>query len=194
MEDAPSSGSDPESWVATHGDALFAYCLPRVRDREAAEDLVQETFLAALQGAAGFRGDAQERTWLIGILRNKVADHHRRRCRERTVGSDHDDSDPVVDGFFDATDHFQRPPGDWGIDPARAADDHEFWDIVRGCLGTMPTRLAGVFTLRVIEEVDPEQVCKDLAVTPTNLWVMLHRARARLRECLEQRWFNGGAS
>lgn len=184
----PARASDPSGWVEAHGDALFAYCLQRVRDRDTAEDLVQETFLAALQGAADFRGDAAERTWLIGILRHKLVDHHRKRARERT-GDAGDVADPVVDGAFDATDHFKVHPGAWAVDAGKLADDREFWAVFQACLAAMPTRLAAVFSLRVLEEAEPETVCQELDVTATNLWVMLHRARARLRTCLEERWF-----
>lgn len=190
MSDSPTlRTTDPSGWVAAHGDALFSYCVQRVRDRSTAEDLVQETFLGALQGAADFRGDAAERTWLIGILRNKLVDHHRRRARERLSSGADDLTDPLVDEAFDHTDHFKRHPASWSVDGAALADNAEFWQVFQGCLGAMPSRLAAVFSLRVLDEVEPEVVCQELAVTPTNLWVMLHRARARLRTCLEDHWF-----
>ena len=180
--------SNPATWIASHGDVLFAYCLARVRDRATAEDLVQETFLAALQAAGGFRGDAAERTWLIGILRHKVIDHHRRRARERGAG-DGDATDAVVDGWFDGTDHWRQAPSRWQPDASTLADDREFWTIAHACLAAMPTRLASAFTLRLMEDLPAEEVCKELEISPTNLWVMLHRARARLRDCLERHWF-----
>ena len=189
----PAGSADAaDRWVAAHADALFAYCLPRVRDRDAAEDVVQETFLAALQGAAAFRGDAAERTWLIGIMRHKIVDLHRRRARERQQPGG-DGEDALVDSWFDDTDHWKKPPAAWCLDPAALADNREFWEVVQGCMGAMPTRLAATFTLRVMEEAEAETVCQELAITPTNLWVMLHRARARLRACLEERWFGGDA-
>lgn len=180
--------SDPATWVDTHGAALIAYAAPRVRDQQTAEDLVQETFLAALQ-ADNFRGDAQERTWLISILRNKICDHFRRLARERTNPAG-EEVDQVVDGMFaKGMEHWTKEPASWLVDDEALLSKREFWDVFHGCLGALPSRQAAAFVLRMMEDVDAERVCQDLDITATNLWVMLHRARSRLRACLEERWF-----
>jgi RNA polymerase sigma-70 factor (ECF subfamily) len=184
----PVARTDPATWVDAHGAALLAYATPRVRDRQIAEDLVQETFLAALQ-AGNFRGDAQERTWLIGILRNKVCDHFRRLARER-VQADGQDADPVADGQFTRVlEAWKTEPGTWVVDDEALVANREFWEVFHTCLGALPSRQAAAFVLRMMEELDAERVCQDLGVSATNLWVMLHRARVRLRACLEERWF-----
>lgn len=188
MDGSPGVRSDPTTWVDTHGAALLAYAVPRVRDQQTAEDLVQETFLAALQ-ADNFRGDAQERTWLISILRNKICDHFRRLARERTHASG-EDVDPVVDGMWaKGMEHWTKEPNRWLVDDEALLSNREFWDIFHACLGALPSRQAAAFVLRMMEDVDAERVCQDLEITATNLWVMLHRARCRLRACLEERWF-----
>lgn len=180
--------SDPEGWLARHGDALFRYARCRLRDQAAAEDLVQETFLAALKAQQDFRGESAERTWLIGILRHKLVDHLRRRCREQPLAPDAE-GDAVVDAMFGADGHFRRPPGQWDADPDELAQRREFWLVFEACRSELPERQAAVFTLRLLEDAEPERICQDLGISATNLWVLLHRARTRLRACLEANWF-----
>jgi RNA polymerase sigma-70 factor (ECF subfamily) len=185
---ARSPASDPNEWVDQHGDALFSYALLRVRDRNVAEELVQETFLAAIQAADGFRGRSAERTWLMGILKHKLIDHLRRSSREQPMSAA-DGSDAALDSLFKRNGMWQTRPGDWEPDPSELLEQGEFWGVFRHCLGELPERVAAVFTLRVVDETEPDEVCKVLGITPTNLWVVLHRARARLRRCLELNWF-----
>lgn len=190
MDGKPDVRSDPATWVDAHGAALLAYAMPRVRDQQTAEDLVQETFLAALQ-AANFRGDAQERTWLIGILRNKICDHFRRLARERAQPGG-DTIDVVEDSQFAphmGSDGWAKEPAKWIVDDEALLANREFWEVFHACLGGLPSRQAAAFVLRMMEDVDAERVCQDLDITATNLWVTLHRARCRLRACLEERWF-----
>jgi RNA polymerase sigma-70 factor (TIGR02943 family) len=187
----PAMRSDPATWVDAHGAALLAYAVPRVRDQQTAEDLVQETFLAALK-AGNFRGDAQERTWLVSILRNKICDHFRRLARERTHAGG-DGNDPVEDAWYGThlgmMERWTSPPKAWLVDEDVLMERREFWQAFHECLRGLPSRQAAAFVLRLMEDVEAEQVCQDLDITETNLWVMLHRARARLRTCLEERWF-----
>ena len=190
MNPAPAApASDPDRLLADHGDALFRYALGRVRDEATAEDLVQETFLAALSARTAFRGESSERTWLIGILRHKLCDHLRKRCLERPLAGDPDAADPVVDGMFAPDGHFVSPPGRWDADPAELSQKAEFWAVFAKCRDSLPSRQAAVFIMRQVDDRPAEEVCQELGITPTNLWVLLHRARLRLRACLEERWF-----
>lgn len=189
----PGAEPRPEAWVEVHGDVLFRYAAARVRDDAAAEDLVQETLLAALEAREGFRGDSSERTWLIGILRHKIVDHLRRMARDPLVaGEGLDAPGEGIESMFKQDGTWARPPGAWGADPAALAEREEFWAVLRACLKALPNRLGQVFALRMMDAADPQEVCKALDVSATNLWVMLHRARARLRACLETHWFGGG--
>lgn len=188
MHTAPMSGPDPEGWVETHGDILFRYALARLGDATAAEDAVQETLIAALQARAGFRAESAERTWLIGILRHKLCDHLRRRCRELPLSAD-EEGDAVVDHMFVADGHWRTPPGSWDGDPARLSEDREFWEVFARCRDALPARQAALFTMRTLDDADPEALCQEFGVSATNLWVLLHRARTRLRACLEEHWF-----
>ena len=178
---------DPEVWVDAHADALFRYALLKVRDSEAAEDLVQETFLAAIQSLESFRGASTLRTWLIGILRHKILDRMRQSARQRTMNEDADDS--LVDDQFDRNGRWIACPGRWQMDPGRLLENQEFWQIFQTCLEALPERLGDAFSIRVMNEIKSEEVCKLLDISSTNLWVMLHRARARLRVCIEVNWF-----
>jgi RNA polymerase sigma-70 factor (ECF subfamily) len=180
--------SDPDGWVEAHGDILFRYALARLGDATAAEDVVQEALVAALQAREGFRGESAERTWLIGILRHKLADHLRRRCRELPLSAD-EEGDAVVDHLFAADGHWRKPPLAWDADPAALEDRREFWEVFTRCRDALPARQAALFTLRTLEEADPEDLCQEFSVSATNLWVLLHRARTRLRACLEEHWF-----
>lgn len=181
-----------ESWVDEHGDYLFRYALPRVRDRHVAEELVQETYLAALKAVGSFRGDSSPRTWLVGLLRRKIADHYRKRSREGE-GESIDTTDLVIDAWFDDKGSWIKWPSRCEMDPAELLQRADFWVVLENCVQALPERLAAAFTLRMMEARESEEVCKVLSITATNLWVALHRARARLRACLEANWFESEA-
>lgn len=183
--------SDPKTWLDEHGDSLFRYAYFRLRDVGLAEDLVQETLLAAYQARSGFAGRSAERTWLIGILKNKVIDHLRKHARELALEDIAQDSD-AIDALFrdDRMRHWRRPPAHWE-NPNEALEHKQFWDVFSDCIDTLPPRQARAFVLCEIEGLDGKEACKVLDVAPSNIWVMLHRARLRLRECLELQWFGG---
>ena len=178
-----------EGWVDEHGHYLFQYALPRVPDRHAAEEIVQETFLAALKGIGSFRGNSSPRTWLVALLRNKIADHYRKHSRDQETDSI-DTSDPTIDAWFDERGSWIRWPNRHEIDPADLQERTDFWLVFEKCLRALPGRMAETFALRVVDDRAPDEVCKVLAITETNLWVALHRARSRLRACLEANWFS----
>ncbi|HYE72150.1 MAG TPA: sigma-70 family RNA polymerase sigma factor [Blastocatellia bacterium] len=191
-----ASDNGPEAWVDLHGDALFRYALLRLRDRSAAEEVVQETFLAALNSYEKFSGHSSERTWLIGILKHKITDHFRRTSRFMPLVQDErDEISSANDRVFFTTgewvDHWHNETGpcDWNATPETALVQTEFRQRLRSCLSALPERLAAAFALREIEGLSSEEVCKVLEITSTNLWVMLHRARAQLRLCIEMHWF-----
>ncbi len=186
--DSQTPVSDPSGWVDQHGDALFRYALLRVRSTELAEDLVQEALVAALAARHQFEGRSAERTWLVGILRNKIVDHVRRTAREQPADQDGATESAVAD-FFDPTGHWKSRPTKWAGDPSRVAEDQDFWRVFDECMGKLPGTLAHAFTLRELEELATEHICQVLSITPSNLWARLHRARMLLRRCLELNWF-----
>jgi RNA polymerase sigma-70 factor (ECF subfamily) len=179
--------SDPGAWVDFHGDFLFRYAVVRIGDLTAAEDLVQETFLAALRSANAFAGGSAERTWLVGILKHKIVDYLRRRSREQPLGSDASSAD---DALFDARGRWQVPPQRWPTNPSQLLEQQEFWEAFRRCLEKLPPKLRTVFLLREMDELPTQQACECLNVTPGNISVLLYRARMGLRRCLETHWFH----
>jgi len=184
----PNQLSDPENWVDQHGDYLFGYALLRLRDPRTAEDMVQETFLAALQARDNFAGRSSERTWLVGILKHKILNHLCRNSRERPIS---DVESPVdrMEEFFDDRGRLKATATEWATDPSRVFEQKEFWEVLQRCLSRLPVRLSEAFLLREMDELSSEEICNVLNVSVTNLRVMLHRARLRLRLCLELNWF-----
>lgn len=186
----PHPELEPDEWLERHGDALFRYALLCVGRRDAAEDLVQETLLAAWRGRDNFRGTAAERTWLIGILKHKVDDHFRRAGREPTTV----DVEAIEEALFDASGHWDTKPSQWADDPAAQLEAERFLEVLQRCLALLPENQRASFVLREMEDVDLDGICKVLAVSATNLYVLLHRARLRVRQCLETQWFNAGTN
>jgi len=185
---------NPESWVDQYGDFLYHFTLSRIKDPSIAEDLVQETFLAALKARKNFQGRSTARTWLIAILKHKIVDHIRKQVREHT--SDKVESmlntaanDPVDSSFNDEGDWRIRP-SKWAIDPMKLYEQKEFMDILYQCLGKLPKRQAEAFMMREIDGLSTEEICKVLNISATNSWVMLYRARMWLRRCLENSWLS----
>jgi RNA polymerase sigma-70 factor (ECF subfamily) len=180
---------DPSDWVDRYGDYLFRYAMLRLRDRSAAEDLVQDTFLAALKNRDSFSGGSSEATWLVGILKHKISDHFRRQAREAPL-EDGDVRGRPESSAFDGSGHWNSGPTDWGGNPADLYREKKFLDQFTKCLSGLSPNQANAFTLREIEGADTVEICKVLNVTETNLWVILHRARMLLRRCLETHWFD----
>jgi RNA polymerase sigma-70 factor (TIGR02943 family) len=183
---------DPGRWVDAHGNVLYRYALSRLRDPDAAEEVVQETFVAALEAREQYSGAGTEAGWLMGILKRKIVDLVRRRNRADSAAGGDSQPDPV-ELLFDSK-------GNWRVDPrlARgrpeaALEREEFWGAFRACLDHLPQRQADVFTLRELEEVESEGICEALGISTSNLWVLLHRARLRLIHCLKIRLEKEGA-
>jgi RNA polymerase sigma-70 factor (ECF subfamily) len=171
---------------------LMRYALLQLRDPSAAEDVVQETLLAAVEGKAGFSGRSSIRTWLTGILKHKIVDQVRRAAREQPLagndpGEDRSDAE-LVDALFAEDGHWSRPPASWGS-PERSYENRTFWEAFEICAQLMPAKTARVFVMREVMELTTGEICKELDISATNCWVMLHRARLSLRECLDLKWF-----
>jgi RNA polymerase sigma-70 factor (TIGR02943 family) len=187
---------DPTYWLDHHGDYLYRYALTRVRDAAVAEDLLQETLLAAMRGYQEHERRSSERTWLVGILRHKIVDHFRRLARtpefqveSAEVGADAD--------FFEREGPWRghwredQAPVIWPVDAVTLLESKEFWETFERCLKRLSPQTAAAFTLREIEGLSSEEICEILGVSPNNLWVLLHRGRVKLRHFLEAEWFRG---
>lgn len=180
--------SDPEEWVDEHGNALYCYALSRLKNSATAEDVVQETFLAAFRSQDRFSGNSSARTWLIGILKHKIIDLIRKESREQP-SEDLEIKEVPEETFFDRKGRWRVAPADWQSHPGKILEQKEFMSVLGNCLQHLPDRLHRLFVLRELEDWGSEEICKDLGISPTNLWVMLHRARMRLRGCLSKNWF-----
>lgn len=189
---AVRSHADPDRWVDEHGDCLYRFALMRVRKEEIAEDLVQETLLVAVRTHEKFGGRSSERSWLVGILKNKICDHFRKLGRETNFTDLEFFSDEHSDRF-DGENYWihERGPSDWKPEGEEAMKRAEFWQTIQTCLAKLPDRVATVFTMREIDDIPSKEICATLNISEANLWVMLHRARMALRQCLEANFFDG---
>ena len=186
---------DPEIDFARQVQALrpelMRFARSQLRNDAWAEDAVSEAVLAALEKPGSFGGRSQLKTWLVGILKFKVIDQLRRHTREATVLVDEDGED-IEQMLFEAGGHWQQMPADWGNGDA-ALQQRQFFEVMEQCHALLPAVQGRVFMMRECLEMETAEICKELDITSTNLWVLLHRARLRLRDCLEQRWFAAGA-
>jgi len=185
--------SDPATWVEAHGDRLFRYALSRIRDESAAEDLIQDTLLTAFKARDKFRGESSERTWMIGILRNKIFEHLSRQSREIPLGPrlEEEEGGDREGSLFDATGHWMTAsaPADWGGEPQKKAESAEFDSALKDCLDGLTPNVARAFVLREMEGVGHRECAEAMGVPPGRLAVLLYRARLRLRRCLERNLF-----
>lgn len=178
----------PEKWVDRYGDYLYNFAIPRVNDSELAQDLVSETFLAGLKSAKNFKGDATERTWLISILKRKIIDQYRKanskkgkaEVRMSYYTSDSGDGDWLEERVED----LRNPTIEDQI------EQEELREALDSCIACLPERYATIFVQKTIEKLETETICKEHNITASNLWVILHRARVQLMECLNQKWYN----
>lgn len=183
------------NWAALYSDYLYNYACFRVNNKEEARDLVQDTFLSALRAKDSYKGMSSEKTWLVSILKNKIIDYYRKNAGSsiqqsiegKQVASDYDD-------YFSAEGKSQ---GHW-LDkaaPGRAytsaqenMETREFYDILNKCLDLLPVKWAAIFKLKNMEDVETDIICKELNITPSNYWIMMHRAKLQLRRCMEVGW------
>lgn len=192
MAQAPRPAIDPLE-LDQHRPQLLKFAMLQLRNATAAEDVVQETLLAAIQSGATFAGQSSVKTWLVGILKHKIVDAIRRRSREQPLElADEETSLEDIAGIFKPDGHFQEAPADWD-DPEKALGERKFFEALERCMDGLPKNTARVFMLREVMGLETDEICKDLGISASNCWVLLYRARMALRACLEQRWFSAGA-
>ncbi|RDY60653.1 sigma-70 family RNA polymerase sigma factor [Flagellimonas nanhaiensis] len=177
----------PQNWVDQYADYLFNYAVARVSDAEIAKDLVQETFYAGLNSAKNYKGDAAERTWLIAILKRKVIDHYRKINSKKgkaevrvSYGSDSDSEGDWLE---------EQVADPFSQDGDNALENEELGMAIQECISKLPRKQSLVFKMKTIQGMSTEDICNDLGINPSNLWVMIHRARTALMGCLNENWF-----
>lgn len=177
---------DPSKWVDKYSDYLFNFTIVRVNDRELANDLISETFLAGLNSMKNFKGEATERTWLISILKRKIIDYYRKsnsRKGRAEVKIQYNDDDNEGNWLEEnAPDRFDKTAED-------IMENEELGIAILECMENLPEKQAKIFKMKTIDGFDTETICNEFNITPSNLWVIIHRARTTLAQCLEKNWF-----
>ena len=182
----PINELDPTKWVESYSDYLYNYTIVRVNDHEIAQDLISETFLAGLKSKNNFKGEATERTWLISILKRKIIDHYRKINSNKgkaEVRMQYTDEDSEGDWLEEkVSDPFDKTAED-------QMENEELGTAIFGCLDGLPNKQATIFRMKTIDGFDTEAICNEFDITPSNLWVIIHRARKAMADCLETNWF-----
>jgi len=187
---------NPEKWVDNYADYLFSYAVSRVSNEDEARDLVQDTFLSALKAKQSFKGEASEKTWLVSILKRKVIDLYRKNAVRKESSFEESESFKVAYEHYFRSDDGSRPghwagthnPQPWN-EQKMNIEQAEFRKILAACLGKLPGTWSSVFRMKHIDEEPTEAICKELNISTSNYWVIIHRAKLQMRECLEKNWF-----
>ena len=175
-----------KDWVEVYSDSMYSWAFHKTSSKESAEDLVQDTFMVAVQSFEKFKGESNAKTWLFSILNHKINDHYRSCYRQPTV-----DGDAIFESFFTDKDHWkaEQKPKQWAEETGHLLDDSEFQETLHHCLKKLPDNWFSAIQLKFMEEKNGESVCQELGITNTNFWQILHRAKLQLRKCLELNWF-----
>lgn len=186
---------EPDKWVERYADALYSFALARINKREVVEDLVQDTFLSGWKARDTFQHNASEKTWLISILKRKIIDHYRKKSTQNELNTlDADKTGDSSNDFFDANGKYEghwadgAAPQEWKNNPETQVETDEFNAVLNGCIGKLPEKAAAVFTLKNIDGLESKEICKELDITPSNYWILMHRAKLELRKCMEKNW------
>ena len=182
----------PENWVNEHSDYLYSYAVLRIFNKEDAMDLIQDTFFSALKAKDSFKGESTERTWLTAILKRKIIDYYRKKAGQKesfTINAN-ENTDDAFEQTGIGQGHWkkERAPKEWAFE-SNTLESDEFQLIFNNCLSLLPSAWAATFTLRSLEDYTTEEICKELNISPSNLWTTIHRAKLQLRECMEIKWF-----
>ncbi len=175
----------PETWVDKYSDYLFNFTISRVNNSEIAKDLISETFLAGLKSKDNFKGEASERTWLISILKRKIIDHYRKinsnkgKAEVRITYKDDESEGDWLE---------ERVSDPFGKTAEDEIENEELGQAIFGCLDTLNEKQATIFKMKTIDGFDTEAICNEFNITASNLWVIIHRARKTMAECLEKNW------
>ena len=179
---------NPDTWIDNYADYLFNYAVVRVNNSDIAKDLVQDTFFAGLKSAKNFQGKSTERTWLVSILKRKVIDYYRKISSKK--GKAEVRMNFYNDGENEGSWIEERVPQNWINKTEKDIENQELKTQLDICIDNLPEKYALVFRMKTIQEFETEEICKELDITASNLWVIIHRARTQLRKCMEDNWFN----
>lgn len=187
MSDNIKHSLNPNKWIVLYADYLYNYAITRVDDQDVAKDLVQETFFSGIKGKDNFRGQAAERTWLVSILKRKIIDHYRKvnsAKGQKEVRMNFYEEGKKKGNWIE-----ERVPQAWGNDAEKKIENSELKDALDACISNLPEKYRMVFLLKTVQKYETEEICNELGITASNLWVIIHRARMQLRNCMEEKWF-----
>lgn len=192
--DTQNPAATIKCWVDLYSDSMYSWAYYKTSNKESAEDLVQETFLAAVQAFEKFEGKSNPKTWLLGILNNKISDYHRKSFRDPTITVSEQSEKgerSLLDTLFDADGQWQKEqrPQSWQEESGHLLDNDEFNAVLQNCLSKLPALWFSAVQLKYLEEKNGEIICQELGIAPTNFWQILHRAKLQLRKCVELNWF-----
>ncbi|OKS88052.1 sigma-70 family RNA polymerase sigma factor [Mucilaginibacter polytrichastri] len=182
---------NPHQWVELYADYFYAYTITRIGDSERARDLVQDTFMAALERTDKFEGRCSERTWLTAILKNKIIDVYRKRSIQSTT--------KCVEVFDDDTQFFDPELNNWkkehwpepfGIEQGDPLQNKDLKIILQTCMQKLPPLWLAVFSMKHVDDESTTTICSELKISDSNFWVIIHRAKVNLRACLQKTGFN----
>lgn len=187
MSDNMKHSLNPNKWIVLYADYLYNYAITRVDDQDVAKDLVQETFFSGIKGKDNFRGQAAERTWLVSILKRKIIDHYRKvnsAKGQKEVRMNFYEEGKKKGNWIE-----EKVPQAWGNDAEKKIENSELKDALDACISNLPEKYRMVFLLKTVQKYETEEICNELGITASNLWVIIHRARMQLRNCMEEKWF-----
>ena len=180
--------ADPRHWVERYADHLYSYAFARLDQEEEARDLVQETFLSALENVHQFQGKSSEQTWLTAILKYKIIDVYRKR--NSGLRTQRMEEEPEVEFFEEGNGHWKElySPRPMEIESADPLANKELAMILKKCLQKLPALWLSIFTMKHMDDAATDAICEELKVTPSNFWVIIHRAKLNLRACIQRSW------
>jgi RNA polymerase sigma-70 factor (ECF subfamily) len=199
MSKTQNHSCNPSDWVEVYSNEFFKFAVYRTSNHQVAEDLVQDTFLSGLKALKKFRGDCSEKSWLYNILRNKIIDHYRKKTNQEIKKSnsfENSDDDTFFQQFFKSeganSGHWNSnsSPLEWDIAADSYIEQKEFLQILQICLSALPELWSKVFSLKNIDDYSTKEICKELNITSSNQWTIIHRAKLQLRACLEKKWLD----
>ena len=182
---------DIELWVNKYSDYLYRYALIRVGNEDLAKDMVQETFLTGMKNYESFKKKSKEITWLVGILRNKLSSYYKSNEKQRTLSQESfvdNEGRNYFEELFDLSDFWNTNVNDWETNPEEHTKNLEFKKKLMGALEDIGTREKAIFILKEIENYKNKEICKEFNISKTNMWVILHRTREKLRVVLAN-WY-----
>lgn len=184
--------SDISSWVTEHGDELYSWAVYKVKDKAKAEDLVQDTFLSALSSIANFEGKSSPKTWLMSILKHKIIDHYRSVSKQMEQFKEGENSSAftLTEGMFDRSNNWKANGLEsFWEDEKHLLDNAGFNSVFEVCMHDLPPSWYVSVTAKYMLEKQAPEICKELDITPSNYWQVIHRAKLLLKKCLEKNWF-----